>query len=68
MVSELERLALRSKTVVVETKSRRVHAPSAANLAAPSQAERRPTPDVQRTPQRPGAPAGPGGLSSEEQQ
>jgi translation initiation factor IF-2 len=62
----------RSKTVVVETKRRRVDAPPAVNLAAPSPAERRPTGfDVRgREPQRAPAPesrgGAPGGLSEDE--
>ncbi len=55
----------RSKTVVVETKRARTHAPGAGNLAAPSPAEKRATFE----PRKGGRPAGPAsadGLSSEE--
>src|SRR5262245_24796122 len=44
----------RTKTVVVETKRARPHAPASGNLAAPSTAERR----VFDTPPRPAAPQG----------
>ncbi|MCC7267707.1 MAG: translation initiation factor IF-2 associated domain-containing protein, partial [Caulobacteraceae bacterium] len=59
----------RSKTVVVETKRARTHAPAAGNLAGPSAAERART--VERSPQRDEgprreAPASTGGLSAEE--
>ncbi len=58
----------RSKTVVVETKRRRVDAPAAGNLAGPSAAEKRGALDVRpREPQapRPGGPSaqGPGNLN-----
>ncbi|QUD86421.1 translation initiation factor IF-2 [Phenylobacterium montanum] len=57
----------RSKTVVVETKRRRVDAPAPTNLAGPSPAEKRGALDVRpREPQapRPAAPAGgQGGLN-----
>ncbi len=58
----------RSKTVVVETKRSRVGGIGAANLAAPSAAEKRPAPAPVAAP-RPAAaaPTGPGGLSSDEQ-
>ena len=57
----------RTKTVVVETKRRRVDAPG-PNLAAPSAAEKRPTFDVRGpAPQRPAPVAdAAGGLSDEE--
>lgn len=54
----------RSKTVVVETKRRRVDAP-AVNLAGPSAAERTPAPAAPQNPPRQ-APTPPGGLSREE--
>jgi translation initiation factor IF-2 len=53
----------RSKTVVVETKRRRVDAP--VNLAGPSAAERAPAPAAPQSPPRQ-APTPPGGLSREE--
>src|SRR6478752_4559944 len=55
----------RSKTVVVETKRRRE---PAVNLAAPSQAERRPEParPAANAPAQRPAPTPPGGLSQEE--
>src|SRR5437764_9633715 len=59
----------RSKTVVVETKRARPHAPQTGNLAAPSSAEKRvfdPRPQGGQPP-RP-ARAEPSGLSSEELQ
>src|SRR4051812_27577403 len=47
----------RSKTVVVETKRRRVDAPPGVNLAAPSPAEKRPAFDVRGPqPQRQASP------------
>ncbi|HYE46349.1 MAG TPA: translation initiation factor IF-2 associated domain-containing protein, partial [Caulobacter sp.] len=53
----------RSKTVVVETKRQRTHAPAATNLAGPSAAERRPAPGA---PSRPATgPQGQGGLSAD---
>src|SRR6516165_7624203 len=60
----------RSKTVVVETKRPRTHAPAAGNLAAPSSAEKRVfetrPPQAPQAP-RPQAPAGASdGLSAEE--
>ncbi|HWA59758.1 MAG TPA: translation initiation factor IF-2 associated domain-containing protein, partial [Caulobacteraceae bacterium] len=60
----------RSKTVVVETKRRRIDAPP-ANLAGPSTAEKRPAFDVRGPqPQRPSAPSASAdhghGLSAEE--
>ncbi|MFN3512390.1 MAG: translation initiation factor IF-2 [Phenylobacterium sp.] len=59
----------RSKTVVVETKRQRTHAPAAGNLAAPSSAEKRaftPAPSAPRqAPQGGGRDAS--GLSPEEQ-
>lgn len=58
----------RTKTVVVETKRTRPHAPATGNLAAPSSAERRHTPDAPAP--RPQSPQGgggsAGGLSQEE--
>ncbi|WP_369057973.1 translation initiation factor IF-2 [Caulobacter sp. 73W] len=64
----------RSKTVVVETKRARTHAPASGNLAAPSPAERRDTAPAPR-PAAPAAPrpaptssGGAGGLSAEEMQ
>jgi translation initiation factor IF-2 len=56
----------RSKTVVVETKRSRVGGIGAANLAAPSAAEKRPAP-APATPRPASGPTGPGGLSSDEQ-
>src|SRR5438552_15001832 len=58
----------RSKTVVVETKRRRVDAPPGANLAGPSAAEKRPVFDVRGpAPQRPAPPlADAHGLSEDE--
>ncbi|MFI4976119.1 MAG: translation initiation factor IF-2 [Caulobacterales bacterium] len=61
----------RSKTVVVETKRRRIDAPTPGNLAAPSAAEKRPTGfDVRGpAPQRPAQasqPSATGTLSEEE--
>src|SRR5690348_15621727 len=58
----------RSKTVVVETKRPRTHAPATGNLAAPSSAERR---YDNRPPQPPAQPRAQGsaagdGLSAEE--
>lgn len=53
----------RTKTVVVETKRTRPHAPASGNLAAPSQAERRH--DAPR-PQGSGGGSSAGGLSQEE--
>jgi translation initiation factor IF-2 len=53
----------RSKTVVVETKRARTHAP-AGNLAAPSPAERRTTVDTRAPAPRPAAPAA-GGSSAD---
>ncbi len=52
----------RTKTVVVETKRARTHAPAPSNMAGPSNAERRPGPGG--SPQRPTG--GSGGLSPEE--
>jgi translation initiation factor IF-2 len=60
----------RSKTVVVETKRTRPHAPQAGNLAAPSSAEKRafdPRQQAPRPPRQDGG-GGAGGLSSEELQ
>ena len=54
----------RSKTVVVETKRQRTHAPAQTNLAGPSAAERRPAPGG--APPRPVSPQGSGGLSADE--
>src|SRR3954469_18928492 len=54
----------RSKTVVVETKRRRVDAPG-VNLAGPSAAQRTPAPAAPQAPARQ-APTPPGGLSREE--
>src|SRR5438067_4821564 len=61
----------RSKTVVVETKRPRTHAPAAGNLAAPSSAEKRVfdtrAPQSSQAPRQQGAAGGPGdGLSAEE--
>jgi translation initiation factor IF-2 len=62
----------RTKTVVVETKRTRPHAPATGNLAAPSSAERRhdaPAPRPQQQPQSSGGGGGggsAGGLSQEE--
>ena len=59
----------RTKTVVVETKRTRSHAPATGNLAAPSSAERRHTPDssAPRPQQSQGGGGGStGGLSQEE--
>ena len=56
----------RSKTVVVETKRSRVGGMGSTNLAAPSNAEKRPAPAPAAAP-RPAAPSHPGGLSSDEQ-
>ncbi|MDP1629891.1 MAG: translation initiation factor IF-2 associated domain-containing protein, partial [Caulobacter sp.] len=59
----------RSKTVVVETKRVRSHAPGgAANLAGPSAAEKRTTFEPRPAAGRPAGPASsdPGGLSAEE--
>ncbi|MFT4252149.1 MAG: translation initiation factor IF-2 associated domain-containing protein, partial [Caulobacter sp.] len=53
----------RTKTVVVETKRTRPHAPATGNLAAPSQAERRH--DAPR-PQGQGGGSSAGGLSQDE--
>ena len=51
----------RTKTVVVETKRTRPHAPASGNLAAPSSAERRHDAPAPRPPQsQGGAPAGGG--------
>ncbi|WP_297514744.1 translation initiation factor IF-2 associated domain-containing protein, partial [uncultured Caulobacter sp.] len=58
----------RTKTVVVETKRTRPHAPAGGNLAAPSSAERRHSPDAP-APRPQSAPQGggsTGGLSQEE--
>jgi translation initiation factor IF-2 len=60
----------RSKTVVVETKRTRTHAPPAGNLAAPSSAEKRafdPRPQAPRPSRQEGG-GGAGGLSAEEMQ
>jgi len=60
----------RSKTVVVETKRPRTHAPAAGNLAAPSSAEKRgqePRTGAGTPPPRPQAGADGRGLSAEEQ-
>lgn len=60
----------RTKTVVVETKRTRPHAPASGNLAAPSSAERRHTPDASAPrsapPQGGGGGGSTGGLSQEE--
>src|SRR5438067_4490773 len=59
----------RSKTVVVETKRPRTHAPAGGNLAAPSSAEKRVEPRPSGAPSGP-RPQGGGdgrGLSAEEQ-
>ena len=62
----------RTKTVVVETKRTRPHAPATGNLAAPSSAERRHDAPAQRPPQQPqtsgggGGGGSAGGLSQEE--
>ncbi|MFA7263645.1 MAG: translation initiation factor IF-2 [Caulobacter sp.] len=59
----------RSKTVVVETKRVRTHAPGGgSNLAGPSAAEKRTTYEPSRASggARPSGPSGPGGLSAEE--
>ena len=53
----------RTKTVVVETKRQRTHSAPAANLAGPSNAERRPAPGA---PQQRPAQGGQGGLSADE--
>jgi translation initiation factor IF-2 len=60
----------RSKTVVVETKRRRMDGPPAVNLAGPSTAERPAAPPPQQQPQapRPVQSQQPGGLSREEQE
>jgi translation initiation factor IF-2 len=55
----------RSKTVVVETKRARTHAPQGSNLAAPSSAERRPS-DQRPSGPRPAAADANSGLSGEE--
>ncbi len=57
----------RSKTVVVETKRRRMDPPS-VNLAGPSAAERTPAPQAQAPRPAPSAPSSAGGLSREEQE
>ncbi|HJV43397.1 translation initiation factor IF-2 [Caulobacter sp.] len=51
----------RTKTVVVETKRTRPHAPVTGNLAAPSSAERRHTPDASPAAPRSSQPQGGGG-------
>ncbi|WP_201723012.1 translation initiation factor IF-2 [Caulobacter sp. X] len=60
----------RTKTVVVETKRTRPHAPAGGNLAAPSSAERRQTTDApaprSAPPQGGGGGGSTGGLSQEE--
>lgn len=60
----------RTKTVVVETKRTRPHAPAGGNLAAPSSAERRQTTDAPAprpaSPQGGGGGGSAGGLSQEE--